>query len=323
VDVVCLPHSEAIFKMNKRVRHIFVIPRDQFGFKKIYAYINLIRQLFTERYDLLAHFSIDWRGAFLARLLNVKISVSRNTHRRGYLWHQSFDFLAPALDTLRPMAEQDVDLLRVANLYKKKTAPAYNLNILPAQKTQLRNWLDKKNIKLTDKLVVIHPCSRLKYKEMPITVWSQIADTLKLQHINIVITGSQVDLEKNQLIYDYCKLKPVLTENFSLQDTATLYSLANLVLTIDSMSTHLASALKTPVISIFGPTNDKVWGPWKGKSEVIGLSGQDAPMFTCRPCGMDGCEGSNISQCLVQMDPQKVVHHALAMLNVSKKESFA
>lgn len=322
VDIICLPHSEAIFKMNKRVRNIFVIPRDQFGFKKIFAYINLLRKLLTERYDLLAQFSIDWRGAFLARLLKVNISVARSTDRRGSFWHHSFDCLAPSLDALRPMAEQDVDLLRAANLYKKTIAPSYELDISHVDKKKLTNWLFKNNIQLSDKLVVIHASSRWKYKEIPVKIWSQIVDALKREKINIVVAGSQADLKTNQLIYDGCQLKPVLTENFSLKDTATLYSLAHLVLTIDSMSTHLASAVKTPVISIFGPTNDKVWGPWKGKSKVIGLSAQDAPMFGCRPCGMDGCEGSKISQCLVQMDPQKVVDHTLVMLKVPKKDSF-
>jgi len=308
--------------MNKRVRNIYVIPRDQFGFKKIFAYINLLRKLLTERYDLLAQFSIDWRGAFLARLLKVNISVARSTDRRGSFWHHSFDYLAPALDAQRPMAEQDVDLLRVANLYKKTIAPSYELDISPADKARLRNWLFKNYIQLSNKLVVIHASSRWKYKEIPVKIWSQIIDALMQEKINIVVAGSQADLKTNQLIYDGCEFKPVLTENFSLRDTATLYSLAHLVLTIDSMSTHLASAVKTPVISIFGPTNDKVWGPWKGKSKVIGLSAQDAPMFTCRPCGMDGCEGSKISQCLVQMDPQKVVDHTLIMLKVPRKDSF-
>jgi ADP-heptose:LPS heptosyltransferase len=37
VDVVCLPESESIFKMNPRVREIFVIPRHLKGIKKLFA----------------------------------------------------------------------------------------------------------------------------------------------------------------------------------------------------------------------------------------------------------------------------------------------
>jgi heptosyltransferase-3 len=300
--------------MNKRVRHVFVIPRDKNGLNKITAYFKIFKHLFNEHYDLLAQFSNDWRGAFLARLLKVDIAVSRKAPRRGSFWHNSFNYLAPELDHIRPMAEQDVDLLRSANIYKKSTAPAYELDISSSQKNKLNSWAHNQGIDFKNKLIVIHGSSRWKFKEIPLAKWASIIDELKSKKINIVLSGSQEDLKTNELIFNLCALKPILAQNFSLEDTTALYKSADLILTIDSMSTHLASAVKTPVISIFGPTNEKNWGPWKGKYRVIGLSAQDAEMFACRPCGMDGCEGSKISQCLVQMDPQKIVREAIAML---------
>ena len=215
------------------------------------------------------------------------------------------------------MAEQDVDLLRSANLYKKSSAPAYDLNISNSQKIKVNAWLKKNDIHSKNKLVVIHASSRWKFKEIPVTSWAKIIDELKSQKIDVVISGSLDDLKTNALIFDSCQSIPVLTKNFSLLDTAALYQRANLVLTIDSMSTHLASAVKTSVVSIFGPTNEKNWGPWKGKYKVIGLSTKDAEMFACRPCGQDGCEGTKISQCLVQLDPRMVVNQALLMLKES------
>jgi len=313
---MCFPESEPIFQMHKRVRYIFVIPRDKSGIKKIIAYLDLFKQLLREHYDLLAHFSNDWRGAMLSRVLRPDISVSRQAPRRGSFWHHSFQFLAPVLDHERPMAEQDVDLLRAANLYKKTIAPAYELDITPKQKNKLEVWLQKHGIQLKHKLVVMHASSRWKFKEMPISTWAKIIDALKSKKIDVVVSGSSEDSQTNQLIYNHAQLKPLLTQNFTLQDTATLYAVADLVITIDSMSTHLASSVKTPVISIFGPTNEKNWGPWKGKYKVIGLSKEDAEMFACRPCGLDGCEGSKVSQCLVQMSPQKVLDQALVMLQI-------
>jgi len=63
VDIVCLPESEPIFKMHPRVRHAFVIPRHLKGFSKVMAYIKLYQEITSYSYDLLAHFSNDWRGA--------------------------------------------------------------------------------------------------------------------------------------------------------------------------------------------------------------------------------------------------------------------
>jgi len=315
VDIVCLPESEPIFKMHPRVRHVFVIPRHLKGFSKVTAYIKFYQEITSYSYDLLAHFSNDWRGALLQRIFPAKLSVARKTHRRGQFWHQSFDILTESLDDLRPIAEQDVDLLRAVGLYGNVKAPSYLVKTSINQKSKIKNWLSKHSVSSNKKLVVIHAPSRWKFKELPIATWVNVIDKLNEKKIEVVLCGSKEDLLTNQAIYALCKMKPIITNNFSLEDTAALYSLAHLVLTIDSMSTHLASATQTPVISIFGPSNEKNWGPWGGKHRVIALTSQDAPTFACRPCGQDGCEGSKISQCLVQMNPSMIIHEALKMLH--------
>ena len=305
VDVVCLPESEPIFKMNPRVRDIFVIPRHLKGLQKLSAYYKIFKKLISNHYDFLAQFSVDWRGAFLARLLNVDLSVAREASRRGSFWHQSFDVITPVEDN-KPVAEQDVDLLRVSDLYQKKDAPSYQLKVPHKNQLKIKKWLHAQNIS-KNKLIVIHASSRWKFKEIPVNTWATIIDALKSKKMHVVLSGSKDDLKTNQAISDLCQSAPILTNNFSIEDTAALYKEADLVVTIDSMSTHLASAMDTAVVSIFGPTNDLNWRPWKVKYQVIALSKADDLTFSCRPCGMDGCEGTKISQCLVQMSPQMIL----------------
>ena len=291
--------------MNPRVRDVFVIPRHLKGCQKYSSYYKIFRKLISNHYDFLAQFSVDWRGALLARLLNVDLSVAREASRRGPLWHQSFNLIAPFKDN-RPIAEQDVDLLRVANLYQKKEAPSYQLSAPHKNQLRVKKWLQAQQVS-KNTLIVIHASSRWKFKEIPISTWANIIDALKSKKMHVVLSGSKVDLITNQAISDLCQLKPILTNDFSIEDTTALYEISDLVVTIDSMSTHLASAMKTPVVSIFGPTNDLNWRPWKVKYQVVALSKADDPNFACRPCGMDGCEGTKISQCLVQMSPQMIL----------------
>jgi heptosyltransferase-3 len=298
--------------MNPRVRDIFVIPRHLKGLQKLSAYYTIFKKLISNHYDFLAQFSVDWRGALLARFLNVDLSVAREASRRGKFWHQSFDLIAPFKDD-KPIAEQDVDLLRVAKLYKEKEAPSYQLSSPKKNQLKIKKWLQAQHIS-KNKLIVIHASSRWKFKEIPIETWANIIDKLKSKKINVVLDGSKEDLKTNQAIADLCLLKPNLTNDFSIEDTTALYEMADLVVTIDSMSTHLASATNTPVISIFGPTNDLNWRPWKVKYQVIALSQADDPTFACRPCGMDGCEGTKVSQCLVQMKPEMILKSIEATL---------
>ena len=305
MDVVCLPESESIFKMNPRVRDVFVIPRHLKGLQKYSSYYKIFRKLIFNHYDFLAQFSVDWRGAFLARLLHVDLSVAREASRRGSFWHQSFDVITPVEDN-KPVAEQDVDLLRVSGLYQKKDAPSYQLRAPHKNQLKVKKWLQAQKVS-KNTLIVIHASSRWKFKEIPIGTWANIIDVLKSKKMHVVLSGSKVDLITNQAISNLCQSKPLLTTDFSIEDTTALYEMSDLVVTIDSMSTHLASAMKTPVVSIFGPTNDLNWRPWKVKYQVIALSKADDPTFACRPCGMDGCEGTKISQCLVQMSPQMIL----------------
>ncbi len=305
MDVVCLPESESIFKMNPRVRDVFVIPRHLKGLKKYSSYCKIFRKLISNHYDFLAQFSVDWRGALLARLLHVDLSVAREASRRGPFWHRSFNLIAPFKDN-RPIAEQDVDLLRAANLYQKKEAPSYQVSAPRKNQLKVKKWLQAQQV-YKNTLIVIHASSRWKFKEIPKETWANIIDALKSKEMHVVLSGSKVDLITNQAISDLCQSKPILTKDFSIEDTTALYEMSDLVVTIDSMSTHLASATKTPVVSIFGPTNDLNWRPWKVKYQVIALSKADDPTFACRPCGMDGCEGTKISQCLVQMSPQMIL----------------
>ena len=199
--------------MNPRVRDVFVIPRHLKGLQKFSSYYTIFKKLISNHYDFLAQFSVDWRGALLARFLNVDLSVAREASRRGSFWHQSFDLIAPFNDN-RPVAEQDVDLLRVTKLYKKTEAPSYQLS--PPQKNLLKvkQWLQAQHIS-KNKLIVIHASSRWKFKEIPIETWANIIDALKTKKINVVLDGSKEDLKTNQAITDLCLLKPNLTNNFS------------------------------------------------------------------------------------------------------------
>ena len=291
--------------MNSRVRDVFVIPRHLKGLKKYSSYYKIFRKLISNHYDFLAQFSVDWRGALLARFLNVDLSVAREASRRGPFWHQSFNLIAPFKDN-RPIAEQDVDLLRAANLYQKKEAPSYQLSAPHKNQLKVKKWLQAEQAS-KNRLIVIHASSRWKFKEIPKETWANIIDALKSKKMHVILSGSKVDLITNQAISNLCQSKPLLTKDFSIEDTTALYEISDLVVTIDSMSTHLASATNTPVVSIFGPTNDLNWRPWKVKYQVIALSKADDPTFACRPCGMDGCEGTKISQCLVQMSPQMIL----------------
>ncbi len=317
VDVLCFKDSEAIFKMHPRVRHVYVVPRFLKGLSKIKAYFQTYKKILNESYDLVAQFSDDWRGAFLARLLNSQLSVARHAAKRPSFWKNSFKFTSKIPLRSRHAAEQDVDLLRLVSLYTKPHAPSYFLDPSPSVCQNIDAWLKDLDVD-SQKLLLVHAAARWKFKGIPNSVWVQVINQLHQDGYTVVLTGGPSDFQFNQSIVDACENPPLLTNNFSLGMTAALMKRARLLISIDSMAIHMASAMQLPVVAIFGPTNDKVWSPWSVPSRILTLNSDDSPSFSCQPCGLDGCAGSKISQCLQAMPVKKITDAVFDLLTQFK-----
>lgn len=314
VDVLCFRDSAPIFKMHPKVRTIFVVPRHLQGWSRWNSYWDIFWQMKRGQYQLLAQFSDDWRGALLSRLLKVPLSVARGSKKRPKFWKKSFDKNSRLALSPRPAAEQDVDLIRLAGLYTETTAPAYLLKPGKSECSEVNEWLSQ--FDLTEKkIVLLHAAARWKFKGWKNESWASLIDQLHAAGYAVIISGGPSDLSFNQMIVDQCASKPILVKNFSLEMTASLMARIDLLISIDSMSIHMASAMKKPIVALFGPTDERVWGPWMTPHFILPNNQNLAPSFSCRPCGLDGCAGSKISQCLYAITSEEVFRAAKQLLS--------
>jgi heptosyltransferase-3 len=93
-----------------------------------------------------------------------------------------------------------------------------------------------------------------------------------------------------------------LSGRLSLKELAALTARARLFVGVDSAPMHMAAAMGTPVVAIFGPSGDREWGPW-GEGHLV-VASQTHP---CRPCGMAGCNDSKVSACLTSLPVTQVL----------------
>ena len=70
---------------------------------------------------------------------------------------------------------------------------------------------------------------------------------------------------------------------------------------LDSVPMHIAAAMNTPCVVLFGPSNEKMWGPWQVKHTLLTKD------YSCRPCGLDGCGNGKLSDCLMAINAEEVV----------------
>ncbi len=102
----------------------------------------------------------------------------------------------------------------------------------------------------------------------------------------------------------------------TLPQLAGVLSQADLFIGADSGVMHLAAAVGTPVVALFGPSNADAWGPWTpGGRSIIVRSGVE-----CSPCSYVGHgiglrEGCAARTCMRLVTPERVLQAARALLD--------
>lgn len=154
-------------------------------------------------------------------------------------------------------------------------------------------------------LVQIHPVSRWFYKCWQDHSMAAVIDLLiGERNVDLVITGgpSPVEREKIERILSFAKHRPLnLVGKIHLRELAALSRRADLFFGVDTAPMHIAAAMETPVIVLFGPSPMELWRPWgEGHATLV----KD---FHCLPCGQEGCDGSQRSRCLEETTVQEVM----------------
>jgi len=272
---------------------------------------RLLSQLRARNYDLVVHLTDHRRGAWLTRLLGPRLSVAPMVDGRGKFWSNSFTHLYH-LDQrgLRHVVEYNLDALRVLGI--DPPVEQRKLVMVPGQPAETRiAELMRTHMLIAKGFIQLHPTSRWLFKCWPAEKTAALMDLLHAQGYRLVISAAP-DAKETALV-NAIKAKTQapyvdLCGQLSLKELAALTAQARLFIGVDSAPMHIAAAMNTPTVALFGPSGDKEWGPWQVLNRVVTTT------HTCRPCGRDGCGGSKISDCLVTLPVEQVLKAANELL---------
>jgi heptosyltransferase-3 len=158
----------------------------------------------------------------------------------------------------------------------------------------------------------LHPASRWSFKCWPAQRNAALVDRLIERGERVVITAAPDESERRFVadIVARCAVPPIdLSGRLTLKELAALTAQARLFIGVDSAPMHMAAAMGTPVVALFGPSGPDQWGPWTARARVVGSA-----RHPCRPCGIDGCGGSKVSDCLVTLPEAAVLEAVDALL---------
>ncbi|NIO09161.1 MAG: hypothetical protein GTO40_14575, partial [Deltaproteobacteria bacterium] len=263
--------------------------------KRAHRYLKVLKRIRAERADIALDLVTDSVSSALTYLSGARKRIAK----AGAVYQKRYDHVVAdglgqhEYHRLRSALAEVTDLPPVEPCYGK-------LEIKKANEL-VDQLLKEKGLK-NHRPIVIHPGATKHYKMWPQEHFVTLIVLLRnAGYKPLMIGAGERDRSVNEAINQ--KLDepiPDFCDQMELEQVAYLFSKALFYIGNDSGPMHLASACNLPGIALFGPSEDKIWGPLSSKTLM--LRGEQ----NCEPACRRGNSCRVNHQCMRSISPLKV-----------------
>lgn len=305
IDALVYHDTRDMLSGHPALSQLFTIDRQwkKLGLRgQLAAEWRLLAGLKARHYDLVIQLTEHKRGAWLARMLRPRWAVAPGGNF-GKFFARSFSHRYPVIGgNRRHTVEIHLDALRRLGIYPAADGRRLQLVAGEAAQQSVRQKLAAQGV--NGSYLLIHPTSRWLFKTWPAARMAALIKQLRAQGETVVLSAAPDPAELAMLADITGRLsQPVasLAGQLSLKELAALIDGARAFIGMDSVPMHIAAAMQTPCVALFGPSGDIEWGPWQVPHRLLRAE------LPCRPCGKDGCGGGKRSECLEQITEVQVL----------------
>ncbi len=297
IDWVVDKRNAEILEKHPYINKILVFSNNTFFSLKNFK--KFLKDLRSEEYDAVIDYQGLLKSGIIIGLSKAKYKIGFANHREGSpifynLKLPPYDKNLHAVKRYILLTKKVIEILGKAkelNYFEEIPEPIFSSEIL------------NKNLKFIQRpYIVFVPSARWETKWWPFSNWERLIELCKdlAKKFDIFITGSLLETELKIWAEDMEKKYPYiysLVGKLSLKELVTLIKDSNALVSVDTGPMHIASALKKPVIALFGPTSPDRTGPWAGDFKII-----KSPL-SCSPCFKKECKDL---RCMFEIKPEEV-----------------
>jgi len=290
VSYWCNERVRGIFENNPYIENIFALSRGDL--KKIFrvskiqgikSLLSLLLRLKKNKFDLAFDFSLDHRYGLITKLLGIKRRIGFNYKNRGRFLTEKLD--VEGYDS-RHIVEYYLDLLKFIEIVPQDK----HLDLFTSNADEIYADLlfADYGIKKDDLVIGIAPGAgaswgvdaRLKHWQPE--NFSCLIDKINLSfNAKVILLGDASEKNISEKIVSNCRIKPLdLVGATNLKQMVALVKNLGVLITNDGGPLHIAAALGVKTVSIFGPVDDTVYGPYPSSNRHIVIKAN----IDCRPC---------------------------------------
>jgi lipopolysaccharide heptosyltransferase II len=263
------------------------------------ARARIAREIRAARYDVVYNLHGGTTATLLTRATGARHRVGYSTYQYAHLHnHQAPSPLVLWQQPKTHSVEQQLALLGWTGV-PVTDRPATQLAVTAEASAAVDSRLQVAGLE-GQKLALIHPAAAFATKQWAATNFGRVVEFLAELEFSIVAIAAPNEAHVlNDLIANTSA--KVTTFDLSLPEVTALASRSKLFVGNDSGIAHIASAVGTPSVVIFGSSNIAHWRPWNGAhSEVVF---EEMP---CQPCHGYFCEKFEQPECILRVPVSRV-----------------
>lgn len=321
---LCNKRTELILRSNPNVDELLVYERDDLvriwrnsKWQGLVEFVRFLRCARRERFDLMIDLSLGERYAFILKMLGVPRRIGFDYRKRGR-------FLTARLPIDGYHNDHVVEyyrrLLRFMGVWLHNAA--MELPLTESANQQAKRWLKDRGLEANRPLVGMVPAGGVSwgvnaaYRRWTTEGFARVADALVDSHqARIVLFGEKADQTICQKVADQMHRDVLnVSGQTDLEEFVALLGKLDLVICNDGGPLHLAVSQHVKTVSIFGPVDPKVYGPYTREPERHRVIRRYDLM--CQPCyhrfRLPPCPYERA--CLSTIEPDQVLEACVELL---------
>jgi len=281
IDVLLYKETLPMLQAHPHIRQLHFIDRkwkQEGALAHIRHEAALLGTIRRQRYDLVINLADQWRSAIITGLSGARVRIGfAYNKRRSLFWRKAHTHLVSTSNHSQlHTVEQNLSALQPLGIASSGFSAAMYYSDSDWQRTQAVLTQNQ----VTRPYIVIQPTSRWVFKCWEDEKVAGLVSALASGETDIVLTAApdKKELAMIEHILTLCPNKAVsLAGKLTLPQLASLIDHARLFIGVDSAPMHMAAALNTSCIALFGPTKLTQWRPWGENNRVI-WAGDYAPL---------------------------------------------
>ena len=272
----------------------------------VLGFFRLLKKLKKQQFDLVLVPHRSLRSALLALGSGAPIRIGFDKSAGSFLFTRKVHYRKDIHEV-----DRNLSLLEIFNIKLKDRSP----EIFPDQNDfNIVKQLLKES---SSELIAAAPGSVWPTKRWPKESFAQLCGQFLKDGKTVVLVGGKDDRNLcEEIAYTGESNVVNLAGLLTLRQSAELLQRCRVVVTNDSAPMHLAAAVGTPTVAIFGPTIPGFgFYPYRSNSKVVEKA------LSCRPCGIHGGNKCPIGthECMVEISAAEVMKAAIeVMINESQ-----